>query len=133
MSEKPLDCRGLACPNPVIKTKELIDRGGVGQLTVLVDNPAAQENVSRFSSAPVLRCGEETQGDAIAVTGSRGGRTVNLSGMVAEKPGRPATGFSFSWARPLGRGEKTWGPGSWQFHRHPQGNGAGVVVPWSFS
>ena len=29
MSEKTLDCRGLACPNPVIKTKELIDRGDV--------------------------------------------------------------------------------------------------------
>ena len=27
MSEQTLDCRGLACPNPVIKTKELIDRG----------------------------------------------------------------------------------------------------------
>ena len=48
MSVKTLDCRGLACPNPVIKTKELIDRGEVQQLTVLVDNPAAQENVSRF-------------------------------------------------------------------------------------
>ncbi|MDP2338107.1 MAG: sulfurtransferase TusA family protein, partial [Bacteroidota bacterium] len=48
MSEQTLDCRGLACPNPVIKTKELIDRGDVKQLTVLVDNPAAQENVSRL-------------------------------------------------------------------------------------
>ncbi len=47
MSEIPLDCRGLACPNPVIKTKELVD-GGEVELTVLVDNPAAQENVSRF-------------------------------------------------------------------------------------
>ena len=57
MSEKPLDCRGLACPNPVIKTKELIDRGDVQQLTVLVDNPAAQENVSRF----LQRAGFEVQ------------------------------------------------------------------------
>ena len=56
MSEKSLDCRGLACPNPVIKTKELIDRGEV-QLTVLVDNPAAQENVSRL----LQRAGFEVQ------------------------------------------------------------------------
>jgi selenium metabolism protein YedF len=71
MEEKPLDCRGLACPNPVIKTKELIDRGGVQQLTVLVDNPAAQENVGRF----LQRAGfavrvEENQG-TFTVSGSR--------------------------------------------------------------
>lgn len=48
MAEKELDCRGLACPNPVIKTKEVIDGGWVEKLTVLVDNAAARENVSRF-------------------------------------------------------------------------------------
>lgn len=48
MADEKLDCRGLACPSPVLKTKEMIDRGDVTQLTVLVDNPAARENVSRF-------------------------------------------------------------------------------------
>jgi len=48
MTEEMLDCRGLACPNPVLKTKELVERGGVARLSVLVDNPAAKENVSRF-------------------------------------------------------------------------------------
>ncbi len=48
MANEKLDCRGLACPSPVLKTKEMIDRGDVTQLTVLVDNPAARENVSRF-------------------------------------------------------------------------------------
>ncbi|MGO9175496.1 MAG: sulfurtransferase TusA family protein [Desulfobaccales bacterium] len=43
-----LDCRGLACPNPVIKTKEVIDRVDVEKLTVLVGNLTAKENVSRF-------------------------------------------------------------------------------------
>jgi selenium metabolism protein YedF len=71
MAEKQLDCRGLACPNPVLKTKEIIDQGDVQQLTVLVDNPAAMENVSRI----LQRCGftvkVETQEDTFAVTGSR--------------------------------------------------------------
>jgi selenium metabolism protein YedF len=57
MSETTRDCRGLACPNPVIKTKELIDRGLAPQVKVLVDNPAAQENVSRF----LQRAGFEVQ------------------------------------------------------------------------
>jgi selenium metabolism protein YedF len=72
MPEHHLDCRGLACPSPVIQTKELIDRGDVPRLTVLVDNAAAQENVSRF----LQRAGYETtvapQGDAFAITGVQG-------------------------------------------------------------
>ena len=71
MSEKTLDCRGLACPNPVIKTKELIDRGDLKQLTVLVDNPAAQENVSRFLQRAGFEVKAEGQGEAFAITGSR--------------------------------------------------------------
>ena len=71
MSEKTLDCRGLACPNPVIRTKELIDQGGLKQLTVLVDNPAAQENVSRFLQRAGFEVRVEPRGDAAAVTGTR--------------------------------------------------------------
>jgi len=71
MSETTLDCRGLACPNPVIRTKELIDRGEVQQLTVLVDNPAAQENVSRLLQRTGFQVSVEPRGDAVAVTGSR--------------------------------------------------------------
>lgn len=48
MAEEKLDCRGLACPSPVLKAKEIVDRGDTGRLSVLVDNPAAKENVSRF-------------------------------------------------------------------------------------
>ena len=48
MVEKELDCCGLACPTPVIKTKEVIDQGEAKKLTVLVVNAAAKENVSRF-------------------------------------------------------------------------------------
>jgi selenium metabolism protein YedF len=72
MPEKTLDCRGLACPNPVIKTKELIDRGGVRQLTVLVDNAAARENVSRFLQRAGFEVKVEGQGETGAVTGFRG-------------------------------------------------------------
>ncbi|MBM4300188.1 MAG: sulfurtransferase-like selenium metabolism protein YedF [Deltaproteobacteria bacterium] len=71
MLGKTLDCRRLACPNPVIKTKELIDQGDVQQLTVLVDNPAAQENVSRLLQRAGFQVSVEAQGDASAVTGSR--------------------------------------------------------------
>ena len=50
MGEEKLDCRGMACPNPVLKAKEAVDRGDVDRLSVTVDNAAAKENVSRFLS-----------------------------------------------------------------------------------
>ena len=73
MSAQQLDCRGLACPNPVLKTKELIDRGEADRLTVLVDNPAAQENVSRFLERSGFAVTVAQEGPVFAVTGSRTG------------------------------------------------------------
>jgi selenium metabolism protein YedF len=48
MEYQRLDCMGLACPQPVLKVKEILDSGHVPHLTVRVDNEAARENVSRF-------------------------------------------------------------------------------------
>jgi selenium metabolism protein YedF len=72
MNNPELDCRGQACPHPVLKTKEIVDQGDVLQVTVLVDNDAARQNVSRF----LERSGYEVQvaprGTDLAVTGTRG-------------------------------------------------------------
>jgi selenium metabolism protein YedF len=43
-----LDCRGLACPGPVLKTMEAIEKDAPATLTVTVDDQAALENVSRL-------------------------------------------------------------------------------------
>lgn len=72
MVEKFLDCRGLACPNPVLKTKEMIDQGDVGELTVLVDNPAAKENVARFLARSGFEVTMHEEAGTFSVTGSRG-------------------------------------------------------------
>ncbi len=48
MKEVTLDCCGLACPKPVLQTKEAME-GGARQLLVLVDNEASRDNVSRFA------------------------------------------------------------------------------------
>lgn len=45
-----VDARGLACPAPVVKTREAL-RGGAGRIEVLVDNPTARDNVSRFATS----------------------------------------------------------------------------------
>lgn len=43
-----VDARGLACPEPVLKTKAAIENPGVSVVQIQVDNDAAVENVSRF-------------------------------------------------------------------------------------
>ena len=71
MTEEKLDCRGLACPSPVLKTKELIDRGSVEQVTVVVDNEAAKENVSRFLARSGYEVQVQERKGEFAVSGSR--------------------------------------------------------------
>ncbi len=56
MQRKEIDNRGLACPQPVVNTKKaLAELAGEGSqafmLTVIVDNEAAKENVSRYARA----------------------------------------------------------------------------------
>lgn len=48
MSE-PVNAKGLACPQPVILTKKALEAHN--EITVLVDNTTAVENVKRFGSA----------------------------------------------------------------------------------
>jgi selenium metabolism protein YedF len=45
--DKILDARGWACPKPVIETRKALQ--SVKSLTVIVDNKAARENVSRLA------------------------------------------------------------------------------------
>ncbi len=47
---KTLDCRGLACPQPVINTKDAL-HSATSPLLVIVDNEAACSNVSRVAAS----------------------------------------------------------------------------------
>ena len=75
-----IDCRGLACPAPVLRAKETIEREPVDCLVMLVDNDAARENVSRFLSRAGYAVRLEEWEGAAAVVGERG---------VAVAPGEP--------------------------------------------
>ena len=48
--EKIIDCRGMACPLPVVNAKKAAEECGSGDvLTVLVDNKIAVQNLTRFA------------------------------------------------------------------------------------
>lgn len=44
-----LDCRGLACPEPVLKSREVIESKKPEQFAVIVDNQPAVENITRYT------------------------------------------------------------------------------------
>jgi selenium metabolism protein YedF len=51
MNMSVIDCRGLACPQPVITTKQALDRIQEGELIVIVDNTVSCNNVERFAQS----------------------------------------------------------------------------------
>jgi selenium metabolism protein YedF len=48
MDMSVIDCRGLACPQPVITTKQALGQLKEGEMVVIVDNAASCNNVERF-------------------------------------------------------------------------------------
>ena len=66
-----LDCRGLACPAPVLQTKNLIEKEHPLLVEVTVDNDAARENVSRFLDSQGFEVTVEAKGSDSHVIGRR--------------------------------------------------------------
>jgi selenium metabolism protein YedF len=63
---KVVDCRGLACPQPVIQTKQALEE--TGRVTVIVDNPAARDNVARFGESQGAQVAIEEKKNGIYIT-----------------------------------------------------------------
>lgn len=60
---KEIDCRGLACPQPVITTKKALEEMAEGELMVIVDNPSARDNVERFARSQGAMVNVEKKGN----------------------------------------------------------------------
>lgn len=67
---KILDCRGLNCPEPVLRAKAFLDQGTGEPFVVVVDNEASRENVLRF--------GRNQGREVSAVTEDDGSFTISL-------------------------------------------------------
>ncbi len=80
---KVLDARGWDCPKPVIETKKALQSENV--LTVIVDNRAARENVSRLASKSGFQTRVEEKDDGVYIHIEREGDAT-----VQEKPGSEA-------------------------------------------
>lgn len=60
---RTIDCRGLSCPEPVIRTKRELELAPEG-LTVLLDDGAPRENVGRFARNRGYEVAESADGSA---------------------------------------------------------------------
>ena len=67
-----IDCSGLACPAPVLKTKDFIEANNPQELSVLVDNEAAVQNVSRFLGTRGYEASVERENGDFRVSGRLG-------------------------------------------------------------
>lgn len=63
---KMLDLRGLSCPLPLIKTKQGLE--SESELTVIVDEVVAKENILKFAKSQQLQVDCTTAGDEFSIT-----------------------------------------------------------------
>jgi selenium metabolism protein YedF len=65
MTQICLDCKGLPCPQPVLRCREAIDTSGLEGFSVVVDNEAARENVSRFLDQKGYEASVAAEGEGV--------------------------------------------------------------------
>ena len=70
---KEIDARGLACPAPVLQTKAALQEEDSGQIKVVLDNAASQQNVQRFLESQGYETSLEQSGADYLVLGAGDG------------------------------------------------------------
>ncbi|MBF0469653.1 MAG: sulfurtransferase-like selenium metabolism protein YedF [Desulfamplus sp.] len=63
------DARGLSCPAPVLMVKKALDDSSLQELSIVVDNEASMENVSRFLASRSFAVEVVAKGDDFEITG----------------------------------------------------------------
>ena len=85
---KTIDCRNMACPLPVVTVKRALEGGGGEPLTVLLDDGAPRENVTRFAAG---------RGYTVEENPIEGGFSLAISG----QPAQPAPATASRRAAPV--------------------------------
>ena len=63
---KIVDCRGLSCLQPIIQTKQALEKDE--RVTIIVDNLAARDNVARFGKSQGGKVAIDERKDGIYIT-----------------------------------------------------------------
>ncbi|OGP55353.1 MAG: hypothetical protein A2Y65_08050 [Deltaproteobacteria bacterium RBG_13_52_11] len=63
---KVIDCRGLSCPQPVIQTKQALEK--TDRVIIVVDNLAARDNVARLGESQGGKVSIDEKKDGVYIT-----------------------------------------------------------------
>lgn len=81
---KTLDARGLACPAPVLLVKDAVENEDVNELSIMVDNEASRENVTRFLGTRNYSVTKSSRGsDFLLVAHREGGGSTPMASDVS--------------------------------------------------
>jgi len=83
---KTIDCRGLACPAPVLQTKEAIEGESPDIIKVTVDSEAAKQNVSRFLESQNFQVTVEQKGEIFHIIGKEESNALLSEPITAQVP-----------------------------------------------
>lgn len=105
-----LDCRGLPCPQPVVRCRAMLEREQFTQCTVLVDNEAAAENVRRFWEQRGFSVREEQPGENLwSLEATRTGAAPEPAVPVLPADESNGKTVVFITTPTMGRGDDTLG------------------------
>jgi len=68
---KKIDCRKLECPAPVLQTKKFLEQEAATEISIIVDNDAAVENVTRFLNFQGFEVSVDSDGITSIISGRR--------------------------------------------------------------
>lgn len=92
-----IDCRGLACPEPVIRTRAALSEAGTSAIQVLVDNEAARGNVARYARNNGLQVSEAVRAGGVyeltlTAAAAAAASAPTVGAVVATAPAERTTG-----------------------------------------
>lgn len=111
MNPITLDCRGLACPGPVLRCIECIEKDAPLALKVVVDDPAALENVQRLLSGKgyAVESAQDMGAWTISAQRAQGEGTPGQQAQEAAPPAPQGKTLVFITADTLGAGDDELG------------------------
>ncbi|MFO8112952.1 MAG: sulfurtransferase-like selenium metabolism protein YedF [Desulfosalsimonadaceae bacterium] len=80
---KEIDARNLACPGPVLLTRDVLEKEKPSKVNVIVNNDASRQNVARFLQSVGYAVSDKAMGADFHVTGTGGSQET---GMPEEAP-----------------------------------------------
>lgn len=76
---KTIDACGLTCPAPVLLVKDAVEQTNEQEITVLVDNAASLENVSRFLTSRGYSISDSREGGVFKIDAQNDGETSAIT------------------------------------------------------